>query len=229
MQIFSKTLTALVHEAMFHAATPADELKRHVDCVEDQHAARDQLFGLGLVAFVANGSVLPRASGASDQPMAASVAVPFVSPPSMLVSVPVPNAGRFEGMGIKRGISIIVGGGFHGKSTRVSWHRIPDLRQLGSNRMAHTLPPLLPPCGFLMRQAARGPPSGDLRQDSGGRTRESRRRHRRCQGAESGPDLPFTPPRPTHPARLTAPTPPRPPHRTNPTAPDPPHPPLGAC
>ena len=69
----------------------------------------------GLAAFVANGSILPRASGASDTPMNVKEAVPFQSPSSMEVELLLPNRGSIKGMGIKKGINLIVGGGFHGK------------------------------------------------------------------------------------------------------------------
>ena len=56
-------------------------------------------------------------TGAADEPMDASVAIPFTSPPSLEHELSVPNAGAVKGMGIPKGITLIVGGGFHGKST----------------------------------------------------------------------------------------------------------------
>ncbi len=82
---------------------------------EDQKEIRRQLKEQGLVAFVANGSILPRESGASDRPMKDAVA--FTSPSSMEVTMDLPNRGKLPGMGIKKGITLIVGGGYHGKST----------------------------------------------------------------------------------------------------------------
>jgi len=69
------------------------------------------------VAFVADGSVLPRASGASDAPLTVAGVVTSRSPPSLLTSLTLPNAGSVAGMGIRCGVTLIVGGGFHGKST----------------------------------------------------------------------------------------------------------------
>lgn len=91
------------------------EIKAVSELAEDQTQIRRQLKERGLVAFVANGAVLPRESGASDRPMKG--AVEFVSPPSMEVTMDLPNRGKLTGMGIKRGITLIVGGGYHGKST----------------------------------------------------------------------------------------------------------------
>ena len=68
-----------------------------------------------LVAFVANGAILPRKSGVSMQPM--KDAVSFESPQSMEVTMELPHHGAVKGMGLKKGITLIVGGGYHGKST----------------------------------------------------------------------------------------------------------------
>ncbi|MEH0688246.1 ABC-ATPase domain-containing protein [Vibrio cholerae] len=90
----------------------------HCQGVEDQQAIRDQLDERGLVAFIGNGAVLPRLAGNSDLPM--KEAVEFVSPPSLEVTFHTPHHGAVSGMGIPAGITLIVGGGFHGKSTLLS-------------------------------------------------------------------------------------------------------------
>ena len=115
--ILSETLAGVVHGALYAEATsPLDlDLKVHLDSVEDQSAARSMLTDLGLVAFVADGAVLPRRSGASDLPMKG--AVPFASPAPLKVSLQLPHRGTVSGLGVRRGVSLIVGGGFHGKST----------------------------------------------------------------------------------------------------------------
>lgn len=91
------------------------EMKEACELAEDQAHIRRLLKEQGLVAFVADGAVLPRESGASDRPM--KDAVGFVSPASMEVTLDLPNRGKIRGMGIKKGITLIVGGGYHGKST----------------------------------------------------------------------------------------------------------------
>lgn len=58
-----------------------------------------------------------RVSGACDEPMPASQAVPFRAPDSLAVTVTLPNRGAVRGLGVRRGVTLIVGGGFHGKST----------------------------------------------------------------------------------------------------------------
>ena len=82
---------------------------------EDQQAIRQQLKEKHLTAFVADGAILPRETGVSDLPM--RHAVPFSSPDTLRVTLDLPNHGPISGMGIPLGVTLIVGGGFHGKST----------------------------------------------------------------------------------------------------------------
>jgi predicted ABC-class ATPase len=96
-----------------------DRAKLHVESVEDADHLRGLLPGLGLVAFVADGAVLPRESGASDRPLREG-AVPFGSPEEHRVEVELPNKGVVSGMGVAEGVTLVVGGGFHGKSTLLS-------------------------------------------------------------------------------------------------------------
>jgi predicted ABC-class ATPase len=91
----------------------------HVEVVEDANHLRGRLTGLGLVAFVADGAVLPRESGASDRPLEDG-AVPFESPEEYRVEVGLPNRGAVSGMGVPEGVTLVAGGGFHGKSTLLS-------------------------------------------------------------------------------------------------------------
>ena len=91
----------------------------HVEAVEDADHLRGRLPGLGLVAFVADGAVLPRESGASDRPLGDN-AVPFESPEEYRVEVDLPNRGTVSGMGVPEGVTLVAGGGFHGKSTLLS-------------------------------------------------------------------------------------------------------------
>lgn len=104
---------------------------RHVNSVEDQAALRDWLKDEKLVAFVADDSILPRASGVNDRPMQKG-ALAFKSPDSLKRTMTLPNAGDICGMGVPEGITLIVGGGFHGKSTllhaleRGIYNHIPD-------------------------------------------------------------------------------------------------------
>lgn len=93
-------------------------LIHHCQIIEDQEYLRAQLDKQGLIAFVGNGSVLPRIAGNCDLPMKG--AVEFRAPSSQQVTIETPNQGAITGLGIKKGITLIVGGGFHGKSTLLS-------------------------------------------------------------------------------------------------------------
>ena len=91
-----------------------------VDTVENYEHLRGALAERKLVAFVAEGAVLPRESGASDRPM--RDAVPFRAPAALRVRLPLlhrrdDGATEIEGMGVPEGVTLIVGGGYHGKST----------------------------------------------------------------------------------------------------------------
>ncbi len=114
-------LPAIAEAGLHWAKTKHDEAEAFVDCVENWEALRRQLDERGLVAFVADASLLPRQTGVSDQPMPAAEAVAFTSPESLRVTLSVPHAVRGEtalrGMGVPEGVTLIVGGGYHGKST----------------------------------------------------------------------------------------------------------------
>ena len=108
-------LPRCVRSALCYANLDAGQLEQVSELAQDQHYIRQQLPKLGLCAFVADGSILPRASGVSPLPMAGGV--PFQSPPELSVTLELPHKGRITGMGIPKGITLIVGGGYHGKST----------------------------------------------------------------------------------------------------------------
>lgn len=108
-------LPKCVQQSLFYQNLQSLHLQKIAELAEDQTFLRQQLQQMGLVAFVANGAILPRESGVSNRPMKG--AVPFQSPQSMEVGIDLPNYGVIRGMGIPQGITLIVGGGYHGKST----------------------------------------------------------------------------------------------------------------
>jgi predicted ABC-class ATPase len=114
--IFIDEIPRIVSGSLFARGADGKKFQDHVDVVEDQEHLRSMLPDLGLVAFVADGSVLPRRSGVDDRPLTGDV-VPFVSPESLRVTVTLPHRGEVSGIGIGTGVTLIVGGGFHGKST----------------------------------------------------------------------------------------------------------------
>lgn len=110
-------LPTLVRLTLLADAHDLAEIERHAAANEDAAALRAGLSDHGLVAFVADGAGLPRRSGIDDRPLPESETLPFVSPESMRIEIELPNRGRTTGMGVRPGVTLIVGGGFHGKST----------------------------------------------------------------------------------------------------------------
>ncbi|MFQ5874523.1 MAG: P-loop domain-containing protein, partial [Dehalococcoidia bacterium] len=114
-QMLIGALPEVVRKTLRFQSLDQPVLWQHVQTCEDADHLRGQLDSLGLAAFVADDSILPRRSGVDDRPL--SGAVPFRSPDSLRLEVILPNRGAVTGMGIHRGVTLIVGGGFHGKST----------------------------------------------------------------------------------------------------------------
>jgi predicted ABC-class ATPase len=107
----------VVRRSLRADAHPDGAIERHAEANEDAEALRGALRERDLVAFVADGALLPRRSGVDDRPLDPEEVVPFASPDSLRVAINLPNAGQVTGMAIARGVTLIVGGGFHGKST----------------------------------------------------------------------------------------------------------------
>lgn len=108
-------LPSCVKKSLYYGAIHQGKLKQAICLCEDQQYIREKLEELSLCAFIAEGAVLPRESGISEKPMKG--AVPFQSPDSLKVTLQLPNKGEVSGMGIPKGITLFVGGGYHGKST----------------------------------------------------------------------------------------------------------------
>ncbi len=118
IKLLFDTLPKLAEGCLFYNKWDAKSRQRLQDAVflaDDQKALREELEKRKLAAFVADGSVLPRESGISDLPMKG--AVEFQSPETLRTQICLPHRGVITGMGIPEGITVIVGGGYHGKST----------------------------------------------------------------------------------------------------------------
>lgn len=115
IKILFDFLPNCVLTSLFYKNINQKTLEKAIFLAEDQHYIREQLSSLGLTAFVADGSVLPRQSGVSQRPLKGGI--PFQAPESYRVSLTLPHKGTMTGMGIPKGITLIVGGGYHGKST----------------------------------------------------------------------------------------------------------------
>ncbi len=117
LALLLEDVPAVIDLSLRASVHSADQLLEAACLNEDADHLRAQLPELGLVAFVADDASLPRASGDSDRPLRSGEVVPFQSPPALRVELEAPNAGHVRGMGIPEGVTLIVGGGFHGKST----------------------------------------------------------------------------------------------------------------
>jgi len=114
--MFLDEVPQIVEASLFFSRLDADGMARHVDVVEDHAALHQILKEKELAAFIADGSILPRRSGIDPRPLKEG-AIPFVSPPAFRTVLHAPNRGEVAGMGVPCGITLIAGGGFHGKST----------------------------------------------------------------------------------------------------------------
>lgn len=118
IKLLFDTLPKLAEGCLFYNKWDAKSRQRLQDAVflaDDQKALREELEKRKLAAFVADGAILPRESGISDLPMKGAVA--FQSPETLRTQIRLPHKGVITGMGIPEGITVIVGGGYHGKST----------------------------------------------------------------------------------------------------------------
>lgn len=113
-EILTMVLPDLVSAGLYYDKSDEGALQEHYRVLAERKEILSQLDACGLCAFVPDGAVLPRASGLSEMPL--EKAIPFVAPEEMAVTLNV--CGReIRGMGIPKGISVITGGAFHGKST----------------------------------------------------------------------------------------------------------------
>ena len=103
--------------SLFFNNLNSDLLRLHIEISEDADVLRQKLDDLGLVGFVTNSALLPRTSGIDPAPLAGDRAIRFQSPDTLQKEIMLPNSGCVMGMGIPKGVTLIVGGGYHGKST----------------------------------------------------------------------------------------------------------------
>lgn len=115
-RLLTEVLPSVVDRSLIFRNLDAAAFELHVRTYLDAEHVRSQLAPRGLVAFVADGAVLPRASGHRDAPLT-SHAVPFESPENLRVTLSLIDGSDVSGMGIPEGVTVIVGGGYHGKST----------------------------------------------------------------------------------------------------------------
>ncbi|SIS47042.1 ABC-ATPase domain-containing protein [Salimicrobium flavidum] len=113
-KLFFEVLPSIVDKSIMSISD--EEIEKANKLADQYDAIRKEMDENNWEAFIADGSVLPRESGISQLPMKG--AVPFESPEENRVSISIPHRGEpLTGMAVKKGITLIVGGGYHGKST----------------------------------------------------------------------------------------------------------------
>ena len=115
-ELLADILPEVAEYSLLYKNLDQQKLRDHVILYRDQQDLRRQLNSRKLVAFVGNGAILPRRSGDSDEPLEQG-ATPFQSPQSLHTEFSLPSGRTVAGMGVPEGITVIVGGGYHGKST----------------------------------------------------------------------------------------------------------------
>ncbi|MEW6495151.1 MAG: ABC-ATPase domain-containing protein [Cyanobacteriota bacterium] len=115
-EMLCEDIPEIVDKALKYSSLDPKKIQQQVETVEDADWLRQQLPERGLVAFIPDGAILPRRSGVDQRPLL-NDAVPFQSPETLRVEFTCPNRGLITGMGIPAGVTLIVGGGYHGKST----------------------------------------------------------------------------------------------------------------
>jgi predicted ABC-class ATPase len=114
-RLLGEVLPRIVRDSCFYKNLDSEHLTEEVELYEDANFLRQKIKELRLVSFIRDGSILPRESGISEKQL--KNAVQFKTPESLLVTIDTPNNGPITGMGIPMGVTLIVGGGYHGKST----------------------------------------------------------------------------------------------------------------
>jgi predicted ABC-class ATPase len=114
-RILFEFLPKCIENAAFYQQLDRRKVKAVIELAQDQAAIRRILQEKGWVAFVADGAILPRKSGVSDLPMDGSIQ--FEAPETMAAVLNLPHHGAIRGMAVPKGVTLIVGGGYHGKST----------------------------------------------------------------------------------------------------------------
>jgi predicted ABC-class ATPase len=114
-EIFFNEIPSITKKSLFYQSLDREKLRAFIYAAEDQEYLRGELKKEGLVSFIPDGAILPRISGVDERPLKESI--PFKSPPSLEKGFILHNKGEIKGMGIPEGVTLIVGGGFHGKTT----------------------------------------------------------------------------------------------------------------
>ncbi|MBL7019758.1 MAG: ABC-ATPase domain-containing protein [Nitrospinaceae bacterium] len=138
VKLFSEILPPVWEECLLAKSLDMSKVQQALETLEDYSTLSQLLTENHWASFVSDGSLLPRASGISDQPLK-SGGVLFYAPEELSAEVNLPHAGKIRGMPIPLGITLIVGGGFHGKSTLLKAIQdavYPHVKEDGRERIA---------------------------------------------------------------------------------------------
>lgn len=116
-EILTSTIPDLLMSLYLNSDADKKEALRYIESLEIREALLAEMQKRNFIAFVPDGAILPRESGASDKPKAG--AIPFTSPEELRETFEVCGK-KISGMAISKGITIIAGGAYHGKSTLLS-------------------------------------------------------------------------------------------------------------
>lgn len=116
-ELLTSTIPDLLLSLYLQSKADRDLAEKSIESLEIREALLKAVQENGLVAFVPDGAILPRVSGASDLPKPG--AVPFKSPANLSKTFEVCGK-KISGMGIPKGVTVIAGGAYHGKSTLLS-------------------------------------------------------------------------------------------------------------
>ena len=114
-RLFEVTLPEIMESVFLYENIDKRGLEKQISLYMEQEYIREELKKRELVAFIGNGAILPRESGISVKPL--NKGIPFMSPEKFQVTLNLPDGKEITGMGIGKGITLVVGGGYHGKST----------------------------------------------------------------------------------------------------------------
>ena len=116
VKLLSNILPPVWEESLLAKSLDMNQVQKALETLEDYSALSEMLNQNQWASYIANGSLLPRASGISDLPLKDGGVV-FSAPEELSTEIHLPHRGKISGMAIPLGITLVVGGGFHGKST----------------------------------------------------------------------------------------------------------------
>ncbi len=114
-EILERKIPGVVREVKDKISELFEKICEHIRLYQDQEYIRRFLQEKGYSCFVRDGAILPRESSLSERPLKG--AKKFKSPESLRIEIKLPSGKKISGMALPKGVSLITGGGYHGKTT----------------------------------------------------------------------------------------------------------------